>query len=96
MQTVSALERMPEADRADAWLPCVTAAAMVQVLDDNGRDSGVNFRDEYRTLSDAIERYTARGKKLRTKVSGFPKSCLSEMGVHHKTALVSATYGWDR
>lgn len=84
MQTVSALERMPEADRADAWLPCVTAAAMVQVLDDNGRDSGVNFRDEYRTLSDAIERYTARGKKLRTKVSGFPKSCLSEMGVHHK------------
>lgn len=83
-QTVTAIGKLPEKDRADAWQPCLVAAAMVHVLDENGRDSGVNFRNEYRPLSDAIQKLTARGKKIRSKVGGFAKSALTEMAVHYK------------
>jgi SNF2 family DNA or RNA helicase len=83
-QTIASLNKLPEGGRADAWLPCVTAAAMVQVLNENGRDSGMNFREEFRSLSDSMQKYAARAKKLRSKVGGYAKSALSEMAVHYQ------------
>ncbi|MAK89759.1 MAG: hypothetical protein CMI13_00785, partial [Oleibacter sp.] len=68
--------------RAYAWQPIVVGMSVRQLLDEVGRDSGVNFFEEYAALSGAMKANYSAAKSV--KPQGVAKQALRELLNHFR------------
>jgi hypothetical protein len=74
---------LAESQRVNAWLPVLVGAAVVQVLDERGRNSGARFIDDFVLLSQAMKTCSVRARKLKG-VDGYARRVLSEVLNHYR------------
>lgn len=76
------LERLDSSERAEAFKTFVVGLSVLEVLDGEGRSSGVNFLEKYPELSAAMKVHAVLAK--RYKVKGLVKTGLDNIGFHYK------------
>lgn len=80
-QLEHSLERFDLSERPEIFTPFLVGLAANQVLDDEGRSSGINFLITYPELSQAMKVNAAMAK--RYKVKGLVKTGLDTIGFHY-------------
>jgi len=65
------------------WTPCVVALSCHQVMDEN-REKGFNYKEGYKSLSDAMELYYSKLNAAKTKVPSSTKQAVKLCLIHYK------------
>lgn len=78
------IAKLSESDRQKCWNAGIIGLSCVQVLEERlSQETGINYREEYPDLSEAMQRVSQSAKSCMSKVGGDLKQGLSKIGQNY-------------